>query len=154
MGAAEILHGTERNLPANLAFVHGDRGEQSPGRRTARQIRWRLQEAAKHAVGRAGLVAVVAIFIVRAALIVFNAWDEARPRDDIVCIRDQQTVLRVEGVTAPGHAADVPGNHQCSLYTWRGENSFVAQLRDGLAASFAILWSGSPGFLGSKRVGG
>src|SRR6266851_2217864 len=81
--------------------------EQSPGWRAARQIRRRLQEAPIQTVRRASLVTVVAVFGVRAALIIFDTRNQAGERDDIVRICNQQTVLRVERIAAPSHAADV-----------------------------------------------
>src|ERR1700730_12309084 len=115
VGTAKILHRTERYLPANFPFVHVDCREKAPRRRATRQIRRRLQEAAEQTVRSAGLVPVVAVFGVRAALIIFRAGDQARARDEIVGVRDEQAVLRVECVAAPGHPADVAGHHQCSL---------------------------------------
>src|SRR5437667_22802 len=62
MGAAKILHGAKRHLPANLSFRHVHRREHSPGRRAARKIRRRLNKPAIKTVRRAELVAVIAVF--------------------------------------------------------------------------------------------
>src|SRR4029077_8469246 len=60
--AAKILHRAKRDLPADLPLRHVNCREESPGRRAARQIGRRLQEAPVQSVRRTGLVAIVTIF--------------------------------------------------------------------------------------------
>src|SRR5207302_4375312 len=99
-----------------------------PGRRATGKVRWRLNETAIEAVRGAELVAVLAAFGSRAAVVVFFAGDEAGDGGEIVRVRDQDAAGWVKGVAAPAHAADVSGHHQRSLHAWRRENAFVAEM--------------------------
>src|SRR5207302_10973454 len=100
-----------------------------PGRRATGKVRGRLNETAIEAVRGAELVAVVAAFGSRAAVVVCFAGDEAGDGDEIVRVRDEDAAGWVKGAAAPSHAADDSGHHQRSLHAWRRENAFIEDVR-------------------------
>src|SRR6266478_8754313 len=66
--------------------------------------------------------------------------------------RDDALTLLVEHDAAPVHAADVTGRQQRAARVWRGENAFVAQRGDELAALAAIPEREAPGIPGLYRA--
>ena len=146
--SAEILHRSEWNLPANLSVAHINRGEQAPGRRCTRQVRRRLQKAPKQTVGRSGLRSIVAVFGAHFVFPEVSPRNEFHFSDQIVRIRDEETVLRIEGVTAPHHSSEVSRHGQRAPKTRRSEDAFVAQPANPVPARLAILRRRPPRIVG------
>src|SRR5580704_11215204 len=63
-------------------------------------------------------------------------------------------MLRIESVSAPGHAAQIPGDHERAVQTGRSKNAVIAQLLDHIAASLAVLWRWPPSFVGGEGLAG
>src|ERR1700691_1458006 len=135
MGAAKVLHGAERNLPANLAIGHIHRGEGAPGRREARQVGRGLQKAANHSVGRSSLRPIFAILLIESD---FIARDELHLVGKVVGIHDQQTVLGIESIPAPSDAAQISGYLQRALDAGWSKYALVTKASNFHAAKFAI----------------
>src|SRR5579864_2258250 len=100
----EVFHRAKRNLPANFSFGHIHRDERPPWRGAARQMRRRLEKSPNHAVGRTRLWAIIPFLVVR-----FNFLARNQPHfgGKIIGVGYEQAALGIEGVSAPGHAADV-----------------------------------------------
>src|SRR5215469_4121570 len=152
MGAAKILHRAERDLPANLSMRHVHRREHSPGWRAARKVGRRLNKSAIEAVGRPQLVAVIPVLGARAEIAIFFTGNQAGDGDEMIDIGHEDAALRVEGVPAPGHAAEVAWNHERAREAGRCENPFVAKVREVIAAPVTVFGSRSPGLVGGKSL--
>src|SRR5207247_8684333 len=92
---------------------------------------------------------MIPVFGVRTAIIVLFPENQASDGDKIVDVRYQNVAFGVEGVAAPGHAADVSGNHERSLQARGSKDSFVAKVLDVIATRLAIFGGRSE----ERRVG-
>src|SRR6266568_1706950 len=144
---AKILQRTEGNLPSNLSFRHVNRDEHTPGWRRARQLRRRLEEAAKQSVGRPGLRGILAVFRADFVAPEISAGNELYFGNQVVRVHEQKAVLRIKGVATPGHASKIARHSQSALNTWRSEDTLVAKRANPGPAGLAILGSRSPGIL-------
>src|SRR4029077_240664 len=106
---------SERDLPANFSFLHIHGHQRPPWRGAARPVRSRQQEGPKHGVGRAGLSAVVAIFVARTCFVVLGPRYSFGISRQIVGVHEQETLLGAESVSVPIHSTDISGNYQRSL---------------------------------------
>lgn len=143
---------TEGNLPANGAGGHIHGSESAPRRRrTRKMVGLGKEKCAEHAVGRASLLRVVepsGVFVDGVPILVGR--DYAHFRGQSIGVDEEQAALRVEGVTAPIHAANIARHGEGALQTWRSEEAVIAQTLDSLAANFAIFLGNPPSIFGGK----
>src|ERR1700743_3058761 len=145
MRTTKLFHGAERHLPANRSRAHVYCSKHAPWRLGAWQIRhWCLQEPAIHSIRSACLRRVFTVFDSLRLVIKLSAWNDSHLRRKIICVYNQQMMLRIKGIAAPGHSAEIAGYRQCSLDAGRRKDAFVAQILDPGATRFAVGWRGSP----------
>lgn len=130
--SAKILHRAQRHLPANLPFRHVHGGEVAPRRRTAGKIGRRLNKAAVQAIRRAQLVAVIAVFGVRGAIVIFFTGNQTGDGNEVVRVGDEDAAFGIEA--REGRIITVPTSLESgntSVERWQNQNHHPVSQRQG-----------------------
>src|ERR1700683_712171 len=111
------------------------------------------QESAEQAVWPAGLLRVVRMLSVVVGLFpVFVPGDYAHLGGHVIGVDQEQAVLRVVGVAAPVHAADISWDGKRALQAGRSEKAVIAEGLDEFNASVAIRRSDPIGIVRGKLL--
>src|SRR5882757_458235 len=133
--ASEVLHRTQRNLPADRSLLKIDRDKSSPRWRTTRQIGWRLQKVPKHSVGCSCLASVLSVLFI---ILHLRTRYQPDSRRKIIHIGDEQAVPRIKGIAAPGHAAKISRHGEGALDAGRRKDVSASKCRKGGMTRIAV----------------
>src|SRR5215475_13700486 len=109
-------------------------------------MRWRLQKATEHHIGRSRLNAVLAIYARHGRSI---AGDEPYFGRQVVRVDDQQLTRWIVRRAAPVHPAEVARIHERAVDTRRREDAVVSKTAHEITAGRPIRVRRSPGVVRS-----